>query len=41
MSTVEQRSPATIEPLLVDGQRLSQAEFMRRYELTPPASRPS
>jgi Uma2 family endonuclease len=37
MSTVEQRSPGTTtDPLLVDGQRLSQAEFMRRYELTPP-----
>jgi Uma2 family endonuclease len=39
MSTVEERSPSsatTTEPLLVDGQRLRQAEFMRRYELTPP-----
>jgi Uma2 family endonuclease len=37
MSTVEQRSPATTTvPLLADGQRLGQAEFMRRYELTPP-----
>jgi hypothetical protein len=37
MSTVDRRPPAppTI-PLLVDGQRLGQAEFMRRYELTPP-----
>ncbi len=38
MSTVEQRSQSTT---LADGQRLDQAEFMRRYELTPPASRPS
>jgi Uma2 family endonuclease len=37
MSTVEQRPPATTtDPPLADGQRLSQAEFMRRYELTPP-----
>jgi Uma2 family endonuclease len=37
MSTVERRPPPppTIPPL-VDGQRLNQAEFMRRYELTPP-----
>jgi Uma2 family endonuclease len=37
MSTVEQRSSATTTvPALADGQRLDQAEFMRRYELTPP-----
>jgi Putative restriction endonuclease len=39
MSTAEERSRAsttTADPPLVDGQRLSQAEFMRRYELTPP-----
>ena len=39
MSTVDERSPAsttTAVPPLVDGQRLRQAEFMRRYELTPP-----
>jgi Uma2 family endonuclease len=37
MSTVDQRSAATTTvPLLADGQRLDQAEFMRRYELTPP-----
>jgi Uma2 family endonuclease len=37
MSTVEQRSSATTNaPALADGQRLDQAEFMRRYELTPP-----
>jgi Putative restriction endonuclease len=39
MSTVEQRSKesgARAAPLLADGQRLGQAEFMRRYELTPP-----
>jgi hypothetical protein len=37
MSTVEERSPATTtDPPLADGQRLGQAEFMRRYELTPP-----
>ena len=38
MSTVEGRSPAgttMADPPLVDGQRLDQAEFMRRYELTP------
>ncbi|MGP0065528.1 MAG: Uma2 family endonuclease [Isosphaeraceae bacterium] len=37
MSTVERRPPPppTAAPL-VDGQRLGQAEFMRRYELTPP-----
>ena len=34
MSTVEQRSQSI--PPLADGQRLDQAEFMRRYELTPP-----
>jgi hypothetical protein len=37
MSTVERRSPATTTvPTLADGQRRDQAEFMRRYELTPP-----
>jgi Uma2 family endonuclease len=39
MSTVEERSGAsttTAVPPLADGQRLNQAEFMRRYELTPP-----
>src|SRR5438477_7842018 len=37
MSTVERRPPApAIIPPLVDGQRLSQAEFLRRYEATPP-----
>jgi Putative restriction endonuclease len=37
MSTVEQRSTAAMTvPPLADGQRLDQAEFMRRYELTPP-----
>jgi hypothetical protein len=35
MSTVEQRPPATIPPLMA-GQRLGQAEFLRRYEATPP-----
>jgi hypothetical protein len=35
MSIVEQRPPATIPPLMA-GQRLSQAEFLRRYEATPP-----
>ena len=37
MSTVQERPfpPATV-PSLADGQRLSQAEFLRRYELTPP-----
>ena len=40
MSTVERRPPAppTI-PLLVDGQRLGQAEFHRRYEAMPPRTR--
>jgi Uma2 family endonuclease len=37
MSTIDRRPPAPLTlPPLVDGQRLSQAEFMRRYELTPP-----
>jgi hypothetical protein len=37
MSTVKRRPPSPPAiPLLVDGQRLGQAEFMRRYELTPP-----
>ncbi len=37
MSTVERRRPSPpTSPLLVDGQRLGQAQFMRRYELTPP-----
>ena len=36
MSTVERRPPPPTTPLLVDGQRLGQVEFMRRYELTPP-----
>lgn len=38
MSTVEGRSPASTAaaPPLFDGQRLDRAEFMRRYELTPP-----
>ena len=37
MSTVERRTTATTaSPPLADGQRLDQAEFMRRYELTPP-----
>jgi Uma2 family endonuclease len=35
MSTVERRPPATF-PSLVADQRLSQAEFLRRYEATPP-----
>jgi Uma2 family endonuclease len=37
MSTVERRPPPppTIPPLF-DGQRLNRAEFLRRYELTPP-----
>ncbi len=35
MSTAERWPPAD-RPPLVAGQRLSQAEFMRRYELTPP-----
>ena len=42
MSTVEQRSPTsapTTGPLLVDGQRLGQAEFHRRYEAMPPRTR--
>jgi len=37
MSTVEQRPTVTTAiPLLADGQRLNQSEFMRRYELAPP-----
>jgi Uma2 family endonuclease len=37
MSTVERRPPSPPPTQrLVDGQRLGQAEFMRRYELTPP-----
>ena len=37
MSTVKRRPPAPPAiPPLVDGQRLGQTEFMRRYELTPP-----
>src|SRR5438477_10554866 len=37
MSTVERRPPApAIIPPLIDGQRLGQAEFLRRYEATPP-----
>jgi Uma2 family endonuclease len=34
MSTAERRPP--VSPPLEAGQRLDQAEFMRRYELTPP-----
>src|SRR5262249_21355701 len=38
MSTAERRRPAPGQPIppLVAGQRLSQAEFLRRYEATPP-----
>ncbi len=37
MSTVDRRPTAPpVIPPLKDGQRLGQAEFMRRYELTPP-----
>jgi Uma2 family endonuclease len=36
MSTVERRPPPATIPPLVAGQRLSQAEFLRRYEATPP-----
>ena len=37
MSTVQRRPPARpAVPTLEAGQRLDQAEFMRRYELTPP-----
>jgi Uma2 family endonuclease len=42
MSTVEERpgvSTTMAVPPLVDGDRLGQAEFMRRYELTPPGFR--
>jgi Uma2 family endonuclease len=42
MSTVEERSRAsttTSVPLLAEGQRLSQAEFHRRYEAMPPETR--
>jgi Uma2 family endonuclease len=40
MSTIEQRPPATIiVPPLAGGQRLSQAEFHRRYEAMPPQTR--
>jgi hypothetical protein len=35
MSTVDRRPPTRIPPL-VAGQRLGQAEFLRRYEATPP-----
>jgi Uma2 family endonuclease len=35
MSTVQRQLPATV-PSLVAGQRLDQAEFLRRYEATPP-----
>jgi Uma2 family endonuclease len=35
MSTAERRPPAPIPPLIA-GQRLTQAEFLRRYEATPP-----
>lgn len=37
MSLVERRRrPPATPPPLVDGQRLDQAEFLRRYEATPP-----
>src|SRR6185312_1431550 len=40
MSTVERRPPAPATfPSLADGQRLSQAEFHRRYEAMPPQTR--
>ena len=42
MSTVEKQSGAsttTADPPLVDGERLSQAEFHRRYEAMPPRTR--
>lgn len=36
MSLVERRPPPPSTPPLVAGQRLSRAEFLRRYETTPP-----
>ncbi len=40
MSTIEERSQATMTvPPLADGQRLSQAEFHRRYEAMPTRTR--